>query len=59
MVDGGQDDGVVGDQNDGAAPGKVGNDFVFLGGRREGSEQRGQEKDRGASRKGSHRGRLA
>jgi hypothetical protein len=33
MINGGKNDGVIGNVNDGAAAGEVGYDFVFLGAR--------------------------
>jgi len=59
MVDGGKYDGVVGNVNDGAATGEVGNDFVFLGtGGRAGCEC-SQENQGGANEEVVHEGRVA
>jgi hypothetical protein len=59
VIDGGEKNGVVGDVDDGAAAGEVGNDFVFLGGAgRAGKEC--QEKDKGGAKEEAiHEGRVA
>ncbi len=59
MIDGGKEDGVVGDLDDGAAAGEIGDDFVFLGADGGGGEESGQQNERGGSENGLHRGRVA
>jgi len=57
MIDGREDDGSVGNVNDGAAAGEIGDDFVFLGAD-EGSQSRQQKENRGASEE-FHKSRVA
>jgi len=59
MINGGKYDGVVGDVNDGAATGEVGNDFVFLGMRGSAGRERGQKNKGGANEEVAHEGRVA
>ena len=59
MINGGKYDGVVGDVNDGAATGEVGDDFVFLGARRNAGWEYGHENKGGAKEEVVHGGRVA
>lgn len=59
MIDGGKEDGVIGDLDDGAAAGEIGDDFVFLGSDGAGGRESGQQNERGGSENGLHRGRVA
>lgn len=59
MVDSAEENGIAGNEDDGATAGEVGDDFVFLG--RDGSGARqGEEEKRGSHEEnGVHRGRVA
>ena len=59
MINGGKYDGVVGDVNDGAATGEVGNDFVFLGTGGDDGRECGQKNQGGANEEVAHEGRVA
>ena len=59
VVDGGKYDGVVGDVNDGAATGEVGDDFVFLGPGSSAGCECSQENQGGANEEVVHEGRVA
>jgi len=58
-IDGGENDGVICDMDDGAAPGEIGDDFVFLS--TDGSARRecGQKNQGGANVEVVHKGRVA
>ena len=58
-IDGGEDDGVIGDVNDGAATGEIGDDFLFLGRKRGARRERSQENQRGVNKEVPHEGRVA
>jgi len=59
MINGGKYDGVVGDVNDCAATGEVGDDFVFLGTGSSAGCERSQENQRSANEEVAHEGRVA
>ena len=59
VVDGGKDDGVIGDVHDGAAAGEIGDDFLFLGRKRGTCRERSQEGQRSVNKEVSHEGRVA
>src|SRR5579859_2126790 len=59
MIDGRENNGVVGHVNDGAATGEVGNDFVFLGTDGGAGPECGQQDQRGLDDKVLHGGRVA
>ncbi len=59
VIDGGENDGGICNMDDGAAPGEIGDDFVFL--RTDGSAGRecGQKNQNGAKEESLHEGRVA
>ena len=59
MIDGREHNGVIGNVNDGAAAGEVGDDFVFLGVSRSAGRERGHENQEGANEEVPHKGRVA
>ena len=59
MIDGRENDGVIGDVNDGAATGEIRDDFLFLGMQREPRHECCQENQRGAKKEVLHEGRVA
>ena len=59
MIDGRENNGVIGYVDDGAAPGEVGDDFVFLGAHGERGHECGQKNQGGANEEVPHGGRVA
>jgi len=59
MIDGREHNGVVGNVNDGAAAGEVGDDLVFLGISKSAGRERGHENQRDANEEVPHEGRVA
>ena len=59
MINGGEDDGIVGDVDDGAAAGEIGDDFLILGENRDTHKERCQENQRGRNEEVLHEGRVA
>jgi len=59
MIDGGEENSVIGDVDNGAAASEVGDDFIFLGEGGECGRESGQQEYRGAREEVAHRGRVA
>ena len=59
VIDGGENDGVIGDVDDGAAAGEIRDDFLILGIQREPRQECCQENQRGANEEVLHEGRVA
>jgi hypothetical protein len=59
MIDGREHYGAVGNVNDGAAAGEVGDDFVFLGACSSPGREGGQKNQGGANEEVPHEGRVA
>ena len=57
MINGGEQDGSVGDVNDGAAAGEIGNDFVLL--RAEQGSEWSKQREQRAGKERLHSGRVA
>jgi uncharacterized protein YjbI with pentapeptide repeats len=58
-INGGEQNSVIGNVDDGTATGEVGDDFVFLGAGCHASRERGQQNQGGANEKVPHEGRVA
>lgn len=59
VIDGGENDGIVGDVDDGAAGGEIRDDFLVLGEKRGPRQERGQENHQGVREEAFHKGRVA
>jgi hypothetical protein len=59
VIDGGKDDGIVGDVNDGAAAGEIRDNLLVLGVKRGSCQERCAEKQCGVDERVLHEGRVA
>ncbi len=59
MIDGGEENGIIGDLDDGAAAGQISDDFVVLRAGRETRRENGQQKKGGANEELVHKARVA
>jgi len=59
VINGREENGIIGNVDDGAAAGEVGDDFVFLGAGSHASRERGQQNQDGTDEEVLHGGRVA
>jgi hypothetical protein len=59
VIDGGEDDGIIGDVDDGAAAGEIRDDFLILGEKRDTHQECCEENQRGGNDEVLHEGRVA